>query len=466
MGGDLLIWKFGGTSLGNGNRILQARSLIVAGLERNRLVIVCSAMGDTTDTLLEMLERASTGEIQSARALLDRLHRSHLEAAQIAVEEPAVRTEVVDFISERVSELEKLIGSVALLREATLRTRDLIASYGERLSTKIMWGALRSKGVKSVYLEGHEAGIVTDSNFGNASPLMDLTYNRVRERIGGLIAAGEVPVLTGFIAATPDGITTTLGRGGSDLTATVIAYCTGAKEVWLWTDVDGMMSADPRIVANSKVLSRISYDEAVEMAYFGAKGLQIKTLLPARAGGIPIRIKNTFNPESEGTLITSTSLLGGTVTKAVLMTKAVSSVTVKGEVLAGGGLAAKVLSVIDSLKIDALMISQSVSSSSISIVISKNLSKRVVDEIRRNVISQLGGGEVEVEDDVAVIAVIGEGMKGTPGVASKVFSAVAARGINVRMIAQGSSELNISFVVKEKDAEEAVRAVHSAFYGA
>ncbi|MCS7094833.1 MAG: aspartate kinase [Thaumarchaeota archaeon] len=462
---DPIVWKFGGTSLGNGNRMLLARSLIVDGLRRHRLVVVCSAMGDTTDLLLEMLERASSGEINAAKALLEELRLSHLKAAEKAIEETGVRNEVINFITDRVAELEKLIGSVALLREATPRTKDLITSYGERLSTKIVWGALRSIGINSVYLEGHDAGIATDSNFGNASPLMDLTYDQVRKKVGGLISEGMVPVVTGFIAATPDGITTTLGRGGSDLTATVIAYCIGAKEVWLWTDVDGMMSADPKIVTNSKVLSRISYDEAVEMAYFGAKGLQIKTILPAREKGIHIRIKNTFNPNSEGTLITSTSSPEGTATKAVLMTKKVSSVTVKGEVLAGGGLAAKVLSVIDSHKIDALMISQSVSSSSISIVISRSLSKKVAEEIRKSVISQLGGGEVEVEDDIAAIAVIGEGMKGTPGVASKVFTAVASKGINVRMIAQGSSELNISFVVKEADAEEAVRAVHAAFYG-
>ncbi|MCS7126807.1 MAG: aspartate kinase [Thaumarchaeota archaeon] len=465
MPGDLLVWKFGGTSLGDGERVLRVRSLIVDGLRWHRLVVVCSAMGETTDVLLSSLERAEAGDVERAEELLRGLERSHLEATRRAVEDNAVRSEVEGFVRERVAELSKLVGSVALLRESTPRTRDLIASYGERLSTKIVWGSLRSAGVRSVYLEGHEAGIVTDSNFGNASPLMDVTYERVRERLGGLIGSGSVPVVTGYIASTPEGIVTTLGRGGSDLTATVLAYCLDAKEVWLWTDVDGMMSADPRVVPTAKVLNRISYDEAVEMAYFGAKGLQIKTILPAREKGIPIRVKNTFNPDSDGTLISGSSDPRGSVTKAVLMTKRVASVTVKGEVLSGGGLAAKVLSVIDSMGIEALMVSQSVSSSSISVVVPRSLSRKVAGEIRRVVISQLGGGEVEVEDDVAAIAVIGEGMKGTPGVASRVFGAVASRGINVRMIAQGSSELNISFVVKESDAEEAVRAVHSAFFG-
>ncbi|MCX8203147.1 MAG: aspartate kinase, partial [Nitrososphaeria archaeon] len=186
MPGDLLVWKFGGTSLGDGERVLRVRSLIVDGLRWHRLVVVCSAMGETTDVLLSSLERAEAGDVERAEELLRGLERSHLEATRRAVEDNAVRSEVEGFVRERVAELSKLVGSVALLRESTPRTRDLIASYGERLSTKIVWGSLRSAGVRSVYLEGHEAGIVTDSNFGNASPLMDVTYERVRERLGAV----------------------------------------------------------------------------------------------------------------------------------------------------------------------------------------------------------------------------------------------------------------------------------------
>ncbi|MEM2545491.1 MAG: aspartate kinase, partial [Nitrososphaerota archaeon] len=311
--------------------------------------------------------------------------------------------------------------------------------------------------------EGFEAGIVTDDSFGSANPLMPLTAQLIRERVGGLLAQGKVPVVTGYIAATRDGIITTLGRGGSDYTATLIAYSLDAKEVWLWTDVDGMMSADPRVVSTARVLRRISYDEAVEMAYFGAKGLQIRTLLPAKEKGILIRIRNTFNPESEGTIIGDSTDREMGVTKAVLFTRNVSMLTVKGDVLRGGVLSARVLAVLERLGVVPLMISQSVSSSSISIVLPRQVTDLVVRGLERDVITELGGGELEVERDVAAVAVIGEGMKGTPGVASRVFTAVASKGINVRMIAQGSSELNISFVVKERDVEEAVRAVHAAF---
>lgn len=460
---EVQVWKFGGTSLGSGERIRRVAGLIAEGLRSRDLVVVCSAMGDTTDQLMAAADAAAKGDSQTATAVVRAIQEEHLKACGEAVEDAQVRREVERFVISRTEELEKVVTSASLLKEVTERTRDLIASFGERLSTRIVWGALRSMGVDAVYLEGFEAGIVTDDSFGSANPLMPLTAQLIRERVGGLLAQGKVPVVTGYIAATRDGIITTLGRGGSDYTATLIAYSLDAKEVWLWTDVDGMMSADPRVVSTARVLRRISYDEAVEMAYFGAKGLQIRTLLPAKEKGILIRIRNTFNPESEGTIIGDSTDREMGVTKAVLFTRNVSMLTVKGDVLRGGVLSARVLAVLERLGVVPLMISQSVSSSSISIVLPRQVTDVVVRGLERDVITELGGGELEVERDVAAVAVIGEGMKGTPGVASRVFTAVASKGINVRMIAQGSSELNISFVVKERDVEEAVRAVHAAF---
>jgi len=462
---ELQVWKFGGTSLGNGELIRNAAKLVAEALRTRDLVVVCSAMGHTTDRLMAVADAASRGDAQKAIETVRELREEHLKACREAVDDVDVRREVESFVTARTEELEKVATSASLLREVTERTRDLIASFGERLSTKIFWGALRSMGVDAVYLEGGEAGIVTDDAFGNANPLMPLTAQLLRERLGKLLSDGKVPVVTGYIAANRDGVTTTLGRGGSDYTATLIAYSLDAKEVWLWTDVDGMMSADPRVVRTAKVLRRISYEEAVEMAYFGAKGLQIRTILPAKEKGIPIRIKNTFNPGAEGTVICDSTDKEMGVTKAVLFTKNVSMLTVKGDVLKGGALSARVLAVLEQLKVVPLMISQSVSSASISVVLPRPMTDIVVRGLEREVIGELGGGELEVERDVAAIAVIGEGMKGTPGVASKVFTAVAEKGINVRMIAQGSSELNISFVVKERDADEAVRAVHEAFIG-
>ncbi len=462
---ELQVWKFGGTSLGNGERIRNAANLTARALGTRDLVVVCSAMGETTDHLMAVADAASKGDAQRAIEKVRELREEHILACRAAVSDVEVRREVESFVEARTEELEKVATSASLLREVTERTRDLIASFGERLSTKIFWGALRSLSVDAVYLEGGEAGIVTDDAFGNANPLMPLTAQLLRERVGKLLSEGKVPVVTGYIATNRDGVTTTLGRGGSDFTATLIAYSLDAKEVWLWTDVDGMMSADPRVVKTARVLRRISYEEAVEMAYFGAKGLQIRTILPAKETGILIRIKNAFNPEAEGTVICDSTDRELGVTKAVLFTKNVSMLTVKGDVLKGGGLSARVLAVLEQLKVVPLMISQSVSSASISVVLPRPMTDLVVRGLEREVVGELGGGELEVERDVAAIAVIGEGMKGTPGVASRVFTAVAKRGINVRMIAQGSSELNISFVVKERDSEEAVRAVHEVFIG-
>jgi len=271
-------------------------------------------------------------------------------------------------------------------------------------------------------------------------------------------------VVTGYIAATQDGVTTTLGRGGSDYTATILGAALSA-EVWIWTDVDGLMTSDPKIVTSAKMLPELSFQEASEMAIFGAKAMHPKALEPAMEEGIPVRIRGISDPENLGTLIVkeSKARLGASV-KTVNLVKNVALVNVSGAVMVGApGTAAKVFDVLGNGKINILMISQSVSEANISFVVQRNLLERAVSMLE---IALLGKGlirSVTSEDDVCVVAIVGAGMRGTLGVASRLFTAVANKGINVRMIAQGSSELNISFVVKETDGEEAVRAVHEEF---
>jgi aspartate kinase len=277
-----------------------------------------------------------------------------------------------------------------------------------------------------------------------------------------LVSKGVVPVVSGFIAATPGGDTTTLGRGGSDYTATIVADALGADEVWIWTDVDGIMTADPRIVPGASVVKELSYAEAEEMAFFGAKNMHPLALGPARLAEIPVRIRNGYRPELPGTLIHRVERKKVGVAKAILLVKNVGMLTVSGETLMGKpGTAAQIFRALGDKWVNIIMISQSVSESNISMVVRReSLHKaRLALESGR---SPSGKGlVVETESDVAVIAAVGAGMKGTPGVAAKVFGAVAKAGINVRMIAQGSSELNISFVVREKDAVKAVEGLHS-----
>jgi aspartate kinase len=268
-----------------------------------------------------------------------------------------------------------------------------------------------------------------------------------------MLDEGVTPVVTGFIATNEEGVVTTLGRGGSDYTATILASSLPADEVWLWTDVDGLMTANPRLVPEAVVLRKISYNEAVEMALFGAKGLHPRALEPVMEAQIPVKIKNTFNPSAEGTLITTSSEKTDKPVKAVLLVNNTAMLTVKGPSMVGQpGTAAKILDTLYRAGVNVMMISQSISESSISLIVRRSQLNKAVTAIEKALLGTRIVAAVEPEEDVVVVAVVGEGMKGTPGVASRVFGAVASRGVNVRMIAQGSSELNISFVVRKRTA--------------
>lgn len=456
--------KFGGTSLGDGVRIKNAAKLVKEYLESNEVIVVCSAMAGVTDTLFALIDKASRGRIRDVEIILNNLSVKHFKAVDVAVDDETIKNDVKSIVKELVEDLRRAVLSILYLREATPRSRDYVVSFGERLSTRIVWGALTELGINCKYLDGGDAGIVTDSNFGEASPLMEITKLEVKRRVGSLLDRGITPVVTGYIAVNEEGVITTLGRGGSDYTATILGYCLDADEVWLWSDVDGLMTADPRIVENAKVHSTVSFNEAIEMAIFGAKGLHPRALEPAMKSNMKVRIRNTFNPSHPGTLITLKSEKSDMIVKAVLLVKDVAMISVKGASMVGKpGTVAKILETLAKENINVMMISQSVSESSVSIVIKRDVLTKALNKLET---ALLGTGlveDIESEDDVNVVAVVGEGMKGTPGVASRVFGAVAKKNINIRMIAQGSSELNISFVVKEEDGYEAVRAIHEEY---
>ncbi len=306
---------------------------------------------------------------------------------------------------------------------------------------------------------------MTDDNFGDAAPLMEVTGYQVKETLGQVLAEGKVPVVTGYIGATQGGETTTFGRGGSDLTATVIASSIGADEVWIWTDVDGLMTADPKTVPEARVLTEVSYAEAGEMAVFGAKALHPRTLEPVAEKGIPVRFRNTFKPDHPGTVVKrDPRAYAKNIVKSVALVKGVAIITLTGASMVGRpGSAARIFEVVARSGTNILMISQSVSESNISMVVNRPSMQRAVNALELMMLGPGGLRQVNYEDDVSAVAVVGGGMRGARGIAAKVFGAVASSGINVRMIAQGSSEQNISFVVHEADAKEAVRAVHRAF---
>jgi len=450
----------------SGENIRHVANLIANYVSQGyRVVAVVSALEGVTDKLIEAAEQAKKGNRDYFREFKQKLLEEHLSAARKAIENKRIQEEMEQILKTTIDELDKVLTGIIYVGELTPKSKDYVLSFGERLSTPIVGGSLRDLELNAQFYTGGEIGIVTDSNFGEASPLMNVTKHQVKEKIEPLLEKRIVPVVTGYIAATQDDVTTTLGRGGSDYTATIIGAALAADEVWIWTDVDGLMTSDPKIVPSAKMWPELSFQEATEMTIFGAKAMHPRALEPAMEENIPVRIRNVFNPENPGTIIVKEQKIKlGDAVKAITLVKDVALVNVSGAGMVGTpGTAAKIFDILGRDNINILMISQSVSEANISFVIQRSLSERAVSTLE---IALLGRGlirEVTAEDDVCVVAVVGAGMKGTPGVASKIFTAIARKGINVRMIAQGSSELNISFVVKETDGEDAVRAIHEEF---
>lgn len=459
-----LVMKFGGTSIGSSLRIKNAARIVQRYSEGNKVVVVASAIGETTDQLIKISDLAKKGDLRRARKLLSKIEVSHLKIARMVASRGETR-ELVSRLEQLNLELERTVEGIAHLRELTSRSRDYLLSFGERLSTPILAATLSTAGLKTKALTGAEAGITTDDNFGEARPLMETSYLQVHQRLDSLWSRKVIPVVTGFIAATVDGSITTLGRGGSDYTATMLAAALGADEIWIWTDVDGLMTADPRIVKDAALLPNISFGEALELSYFGAKMMHPRALQPAGEKKIPVRIKNSSKPSRNGTLVSANEPHnGGKVVKAVSIIRDVGIVTVSGSGMMGApGVAAKVFQTLGSNNINVMMISQGSSEATISCVVANREVDRAVRALQ---LALMGQGYVEriaEEKDACIIAVVGSGMKGTPGVAARIFTAVAKRKVNVRMVAQGSSEYNVSFVVSRRDGPEAVKALHDEF---
>jgi aspartate kinase len=461
-----IVMKFGGTSVGTGENIRLVANLVADSAKQGcAVIVVVSALGGTTDELCEAAEKAKKGSAAHLRKFKQKLHDKHLATALKAIENKRIQQEIEQIIKQTLDELEKVLTGISYVGELTPKSRDYVVSFGERLSAPIVWGALRELKLESKWFTGKEAGIVTNSDFGEASPLMNVTMHQLRERIEPLLGNQVIPVVTGYIAATQDGVVTTLGRGGSDYTATLLAAALAVDEVWIWTDVNGLMTTDPKIIPSAKMLPKLSYQEAAEMAIFGAKAMHPRALDPIMRENIPARIRNVFNPENLGTLIGNTQAIERTnVVKAIALIKDVAMVNVSGAGMVGApGSYAKIFDVLGKNNINIMMISTAASEANMSLIIRRKLVGRALSTLE---IALLGRGlvsAVTAEDDVCIIAVMGANMKGTLGVASRIFTAVARKGINIRMIAQGSSELNISFIVKEKDGEAAVRAIHEEF---
>ena len=461
-----IVMKFGGTSVATGENIRHAASLVKESVKQGcEVVVVVSALDGVTDELLEAAEQAQKEKQEYIQAFKQRMLDRHCTAISKAIKNAKIRKEAEGTIRKIIDELEKVLIGICYVGELTVKSKDFVLSFGERLSAPIVSGAIRELKLNSQWITGKEAGIVTDTNFGEANPLINVTMHQLKERLAPLLAQGVVPVVSGYIAATQDGVVTTLGRGGSDYTATLIGAALAVDEVWIWTDVDGIMTADPKIIPSAKLLHELSYQEAAEMAIFGAKAMHPRALEPLMKANIPARIRNVFNTKNTGTLMSSAEAAKrNDAVKAVALIKDVAMINISGAGMVGApGSYARILDLLGKNNINVVMISAAASEANISIIIRRNQLGKALSILE---IALLGRGfisDVTAEDDVCVVAAMGANMKGTPGVASRIFTTQARNGINIRMIAQGSSELNISFVVKEKDGKAAVKAIHDEF---
>jgi aspartate kinase len=460
-----LVIKFGGTSVGSARAVSQAAS-IAAGLRRDghEVVVVTSAMSGVTDGLLGGAAAAVRGERHRLRELAETLRTKHHAAASDLVAGAEERQVVVDPIDQRLAEFAMLCDALAVLGEASPRALDAVSSLGERMSVHLLAGALRAGGTPALPVDAAEI-VRTDDAFQSAAPDMGETRRLSLEMLAPMLAEGIVPVVTGFIGATSDGVVTTLGRGGSDYSAAILGAAMDADEVWIYTDVDGVMTADPRVVPDTRTLDTLSYREMSELAYFGAKVLHPKTVLPALERGIPIRIRNTFNPSHAGTLVLGKAEDAAGDFKGVTAIRHQCLVTIEGRGMLGvPGIAGRAFGAVAHTGTSVSMISQASSEQSICFLVPQVSSGTVIEALKREFEHELARRDIEsiwTLDEAVIVTVVGAAIKSTPGVAGRVFGALGQSGLNVVAIAMGSSECSISLVVEARDAEQAVRCLHT-----
>jgi len=449
----MIVMKFGGTSVESAAAIARVAAIVKAREDRRPIVVV-SAMGKTTNKLLAIANAAIQGPREEYLRQIHDLRDFHSREARQVV--PLAERAALDrFLDEHFQELTELAKGLAVLGELTPRSIDAISSYGERLSSYIVAQAFRHSGMETQHLDSREV-IVTDKRHTQAAPLFPQTYARLASTVPPLAARGVV-VMGGFIAATEEGVTTTLGRGGSDFTASIVGAGAGAEEIQIWTDVDGMLTADPTILPGGHRVKTISFAEAAELAYFGAKVLHPATVLPAIEKSIPVLILNSRRPEVPGTRIVAERVHCDNAVKSIACKRKITVVNIHStRMLMAHGFLRRIFEVFDRYETPVDMVATSEVSVSLTIDNPARI-EAVLAELRQF-------AEAETEHDQVIVCLVGENIRYTPGVARRVFNAL--EGINVRMISQGGSLLNISFVVAEKDLRAAVAALHEEFFGA
>ena len=451
----MIVMKFGGTSVEDEKAIDRVAQIVSARLDQKPVVVV-SAMARITDSLAAMSRQAASGELPEALRLVRQLRQRHFSVLASLVDcktEALVRPDLQALFDS----MQDVLRGVAALGELSPRTTDNLLSFGELLSSRMVTAAFSVRGINAALVDARQV-IVTDSSHNRAVPLADQTNRRMREVVKPLLNAGRVPVMGGFIAATADGIPTTLGRGGSDFSAAIVGAALKVRRIEIWTDVEGMMTTDPRLCPDAQRIDEIGFDEASELAYFGAKVLHPATLIPAVEKNIPVYILNSRNLESTGTCIRARARASKTVVRAIAAKKGMKVISVRSpRMLMAHGFLRALFEAFDRHACTADLVSTSEVSVSVIVDSTRDLTGLVQDLKRL--------GEAEVESEKAIICMVGENLRGRIGVAAGVFNVLAAAGVNLHMISQGASEINISCVIEEKDVPRAVKQLHAHFFG-
>ncbi|WP_236561897.1 aspartate kinase [Candidatus Nitrosocosmicus sp. SS] len=461
-----IVMKFGGSVLDSPSKIMTIVKIIKSYYDNEKkpeMICVISAMTGVTDRIILLSEQIVRGDKKAIDNFVTEITQNHIEILNPVIQDPILRSEAREVILDIIQEFKAILDGLVLISEITPRSLDHMLSFGERLMAPIICYCLRDQGIDTKYFTGKEIGIITDSNYGEASPLMNTTKFRVSSKLVPMIAQGIVPIVTGYIAGDQYNHTTTLGRSGSDYTATIIASCIDADVVYLWSNVDGLMTADPSIVDGARVLEEISYNEAAEMVLFGAKYIHPRALEPVLDSNIPLKIRNAFNLDHPGTTITKNLKISSNIVKSIIAIRNTALLDVGGGGMVGApGTAASIFETLANNKVNIMMISQGPSESSISIVLRHDDLGKAIASLELKLLGRIIK-HLNVLENVSIVTVVGSGMRGIKGIAGRVFTAIAKSNVNVIMIVQGSSELNLAFVINDSDCNKAVRALHKEF---
>lgn len=446
----MIVMKFGGTSVESQEAVARVAQIVETYVKRQPVVVV-SAMGKTTNKLLEAAREAAAGRREQALTIVDELRAHHLTHGLALAGSAAA--ELDRYIRTHFEWLDELVKGLSVVGELSPRSMDAIASLGERLSSLVVSFAFRSAGIRTQHVDSRRV-MITDDRFTQAQPLLDETYDSLRQRVRP-VAETSVVVMGGFIGSTRDGQTTTLGRGGSDYTAAIVGAGIGAEEIQIWTDVDGMLTADPRIITGGHRVKSISFAEAAEMAYFGAKVLHPSTVLPAVEKNIPVLILNSRRPEAGGTRITAEAVPCKNPVKSISCKRNITILNVRStRMLMAYGFLRRIFEVFDRYETSVDMVSTSEVSVSLTIDNRENLAT-VCEELQQF-------ADINMEDGQAIVCLVGENIRHTPGIAGRAFQVLEKK--NIRMISQGASLLNLGFVVSEQDLQDVVGLLHNEFF--